>query len=149
MSVPAEEPVPELDAGDAVRGIIAQLTINGERMPVIVPGSVIEALSAFAELVAAADRHGYLTEALSAAMPWTAPLNSGEFSEFGAALREAASSGDHVVERVAAVLRAWHETADLLGDPAAMEDLKESQAAIDRGDVIRGPEAIRALRPRW
>jgi hypothetical protein len=149
MSVPAEEPVPELDAGDAVRGVIAQLTINGERMSVIVPGSVIEALSAFAELVAAADRHGYLTEALSASMPWTVPLNATELSEFGAALRDASSSGDYVVERMAAVLRAWHETADLLGDPAAAEDLKDAQAAIDRGDVIRGPEAVQALRPRW
>jgi hypothetical protein len=146
MSVPAEEPLPELDAEDAVRGVISQLPINGERMPVIIPGSVIEALRALAELLALADRAGYLAEALAASMPWTAPLSAVELSEFAAELRAAASSGDHAAERLAVVMRTWHETADLLSDPGIVEELQESQAAVDRGDVIRGPEAIRALR---
>jgi hypothetical protein len=38
------EPVPELEVEDALRGVVSQLVINGERMPVIIPGSVIEAL---------------------------------------------------------------------------------------------------------
>ena len=38
MSVPAREPVPELDAEDALRGVVNQLTVNGEQMTVIIPG---------------------------------------------------------------------------------------------------------------
>jgi len=50
MSVPEREPVPELDAEDALRGVVKQLTINGERKSVIIPGSVIEAIHLLAEL---------------------------------------------------------------------------------------------------
>jgi antitoxin YefM len=45
------------------------------------------------------------------------------------------------------VLREWHETADILADPEAMAELAESADAVARGDVIRGRDAVRALRP--
>lgn len=131
-----------------MRGVVSQLTINGERMSVIIPGSVIDALPAFAEFLDRADEAGYLTELLPTAMPWARPLTGKELSEFASELRGAAASGDHAPERLAAVMRAWRETAEILGDPGAMEDLEESEAAVDRGDTIQGTEAVRALRAR-
>ena len=38
------------------------------------------------------------------------------------------------------------ETIDVLSDPAALEDIREADAAYVRGDVIRGVEAVRQLR---
>ena len=148
MSEPAREPVPELDAGDALRGVVNQLTINGERMTVIIPGSVIEALRVFAEILGNLGKTAYLPKLLPRAMPWAAPLNESELSEFASELVEAAASGDHAPERLATVMRAWRETAEILGDPEALAELAESADAIRHGDVIRGREAVRALRPR-
>ena len=61
---------------------------------------------------------------------------------------KAVDSGDHAPERLAAVMRAWRETAEILGNSEAMAELAESAEAVERGDVVRGREAIRALRPR-
>ncbi len=142
------EPVPELDAEDALRGVVNQLIINGQRMPVIIPGSVIEALRVFAELVAYAQQAGQLPRMLPQAMPWARPLPEDDLSEFASELASAAASGEHAPERLAAVMRAWQETAEILGDPEAVAELAESAAAAERGDVVRGQDAVRALRPR-
>lgn len=37
------------------------------------------------------------------------------------------------------------ETIDVLGDPAALADIREADAAYARGDVVRGADAIRQL----
>jgi hypothetical protein len=142
------EPAPELDAEDALRGVVGQLTIHGQRMPVIIPGSVIEALRAFAELLRDAQAGGSLPGLLLRAMPWAAPLPGSDLTRFAADLAEAAGSGDHAPERLAAVMREWRETADILGDREAMAELAESAGAVARGDTVRGSEAVRALRPR-
>jgi hypothetical protein len=131
-----------------MRGVVSQLTVNGQRIPVIIPGSVIETMRAFAELLSYAGRAGILPSLLPQALPWAASLNQAELSEFAVELIKAASSGDHAPERLAAVMRAWRETAEILGDPQAMADLSGSEDAVGRGEVIRGVEAIRALRPR-
>lgn len=39
------------------------------------------------------------------------------------------------------------ETIDVLADPEALADIREADAAYARGDVIRGVEAVRQLRP--
>ncbi len=117
MSVPAREPVPELDAEDALHGVVNQLTINGQRMTVIIPGSVIEALRAFSELVAYAEKAGFLRTLLLRAMPWATPLPESGMDEFASELADAAASGDHAPERLAAVLREWRATAEIYADP--------------------------------
>lgn len=38
------------------------------------------------------------------------------------------------------------ETVSVLGDPEALADIREADAAYERGDVLRGVEAVRALR---
>jgi antitoxin YefM len=38
------------------------------------------------------------------------------------------------------------ETISVLSDPDALADIREADAAYDRGDVIRGVEAVRQLR---
>ncbi len=38
------------------------------------------------------------------------------------------------------------ETLEVLGDPAALAEIREADAAYARGDVVRGVEAVRALR---
>ncbi|MGK2884735.1 MAG: type II toxin-antitoxin system Phd/YefM family antitoxin [Rhodococcus sp. (in: high G+C Gram-positive bacteria)] len=45
-------------------------------------------------------------------------------------------------------LEALEETLSLLSDPEAMAQLAEAEAAINAGDVVRGVDATRALRPR-
>jgi hypothetical protein len=45
-------------------------------------------------------------------------------------------------------MREWAETAEILGDPEEMAELAAADEAVARGDVIRGKEDVRALRPR-
>lgn len=142
------EPAPELDAQDALRGVVNQLVINGERMPVIIPGSVIEALRVFAELLKDAQEAGSLPPLLLRAMPWARPLPEDDLGQLASELAEAAASGDHAPERLAALIRQWRETAEVQAEPGAMSELEESAAAIASGDVTRGREAVQALRPR-
>ncbi|RKE68641.1 prevent-host-death family protein [Dietzia kunjamensis] len=44
-------------------------------------------------------------------------------------------------------LAALEETLDVLSDPSALADIREADAARTRGDVVRGVDAVRALRP--
>lgn len=43
-------------------------------------------------------------------------------------------------------LAALEETLDVLSDPEVLADIREADAAYARGDVIRGTDAVRALR---
>jgi antitoxin YefM len=47
----------------------------------------------------------------------------------------------------AADLAELEETLSVLSDPEALADIREADAAYARGDVLRGIEAVRALRP--
>ncbi|WP_313315498.1 type II toxin-antitoxin system Phd/YefM family antitoxin [Dietzia maris] len=44
-------------------------------------------------------------------------------------------------------LAALEETLDVLSDPSALADIREADAARARGEVVRGVDAVRALRP--
>jgi hypothetical protein len=142
------EPAPELDPEDALRGVVNQLTIHGQKMPVIIPGSVIEALTLVAKLVINAQSAGYLPDLMRQAMPWTAPLSDEELDQFATAIAGASSSGDHAAERLAAVMREWRDTAEILGDHDALAEIKAARDEIADGRFFRGREAIEAMRPR-
>ena len=43
-------------------------------------------------------------------------------------------------------LESLEETIDVLSDPQALAEIREAQAAVARGDVVRGVDAVRALR---
>ena len=44
-------------------------------------------------------------------------------------------------------LDSLEETLDLLSDQVAIRELVEARAAVVSGDVVRGVDAVRALRP--
>ena len=44
-------------------------------------------------------------------------------------------------------LESLEETLELLSDQSAIKELVEAEAAVVAGDVIRGIDAVRALRP--
>ena len=45
-------------------------------------------------------------------------------------------------------LERLEETIDVLSDAEAMVGIRDADAAVARGDVVRGADAVRALRPR-
>ncbi len=44
-------------------------------------------------------------------------------------------------------LQQLEETLSVLSDPEALADIREADAAYQRGDVLRGVDAVRRLRP--
>jgi hypothetical protein len=136
MSEPASElPAPELDAEDALHGVVNQLIINGQRMPVIIPGSVIEALRVLAVLLKRAQEGGYLSTLLPASIPWAKSLPEADLSAFASDLAAAAASGEHAPERLAARLREWQATAEVHADPAEADRLRRALREADEGKV--------------
>ena len=45
-------------------------------------------------------------------------------------------------------LASLEETIAVLSDPAALAGVRDGDAAVVRGEVVRGVDAVRALRPR-
>ena len=45
-------------------------------------------------------------------------------------------------------LEALEETLEILADPQILADLAEARREVARGDVVRGVDAVRALRPK-
>lgn len=45
-------------------------------------------------------------------------------------------------------LAALEETLEILSESETVAGIRESRGEVDRGDVVRGVDAIRALRPR-
>lgn len=129
------EPAPELDAEDALRGVVSQLIINGERMPVIIPGSVIEALRVLGAVLTNAREAGYLPSLLLQAMPWVGPLPEADLAKFASDLAEAAAGGPRAPERLAALMREWQATAEVYADPAEAERLRQALREADEGEA--------------
>jgi hypothetical protein len=132
---PMAEPVPELDEEDALRGVVNQLVVHGRRMPVIIPGSVLEMMPVWAELLRTAQAKGYLDSLLPAVMPWVSVLPEGEVSVFAADLTRAVSSGTHAPERIAACLREWQASAEIHADQGEADRLRQAMREADEGTV--------------
>jgi antitoxin YefM len=45
-------------------------------------------------------------------------------------------------------LAALEETLEILSDPDTLAGIREGRGEVDRGEVVRGVAAVRALRPR-
>jgi antitoxin YefM len=45
-------------------------------------------------------------------------------------------------------LEALEETLEILADPHILAELAEARREVSRGDVVRGVDAVRALRPK-
>jgi hypothetical protein len=105
----------------------------GERMPVIIPGSVIEALRVFATLLTNAQVAGYLPPLLLQAMPWSRSLPVDDLSKLVSELADAADSGAHAPERLAALIREWRATAEIYADPAEVERLRQALREATEG----------------
>lgn len=45
-------------------------------------------------------------------------------------------------------LQSLEETLDILSDPEALSEVRQAEAEVARGEVVRGVDAIKALRPR-
>jgi hypothetical protein len=132
---PDADDVPEVDAEDALHGTVSQLFIRGERMPVIIPGSIMALMPLWAELVKRAEETGSLNSVLPVAMPWASALPESQLSAFATDLGTAVSSGRHAPERLAACLREWQATAEIYADPAEAERLRRSVKEAEQGRV--------------
>lgn len=137
MSEPAPEMAvedePLAKAADNVRrGVVTHLTIHGERVAVIIPEPVINALRVFADILTEQTAH-MLPEAIRAAIPWTRVLPDADLPIFAAELAEAASAGRDSPELVATLIREWRATAEAYADPAILDAL--TSAPVDCGPV--------------
>jgi hypothetical protein len=122
----ADESAPELDAEDALHGVVNQLIVNGQRMSVIIPGSVMAMMPVLAELLRKAEAAGYLHALLPVTMPWVSVLPEAELAAFATALADAAASGVHAPERLGACLREWQATAEVYADPGEAGRLRQA-----------------------
>lgn len=136
------EPAPEMAVEDeplvravdnARRVVVTHLTIHGERVAVIMPDAVIDALRVFADIITTEQAANRLPDAIRAAIPWTRALPDADLPIFAAELADAAASGRDGPELVATVIREWRATAEAYADPAILEAL--TTAPEDCGQV--------------
>lgn len=126
MSEPAHELEADqlaVAADNARRGVVSHLTIHGERVAVIVPDSVIEALSVLATAINSERVAGDMPTLLLKAMPWSRSLPKDDLPTLATELAEAAASGRDAPERVATLIREWRATADIYADPSLLAAL--------------------------
>jgi hypothetical protein len=108
------------------RGVATHLTIHGERVAVIMPEGVIEALREVAALLTNERIASHLPALLPRAMSWTSSLPEADLPVFISELAAAAASGGDAPEKVAAVLREWRATAEIYADPREAARLRQA-----------------------
>jgi len=101
------------------------------------PQAVIDALSAFAEILSSEERADRLPGTIRAAISWTRLLPEDDLRSFAAELA-AAAAGRDAPDLVATVLREWQVTAEAYADPETLAVL--TTAPVDCGPV---PEPVR------
>lgn len=120
-------------ADDARRGVATHLTIHGERVAVIMPESVIEALRGFAALLTSERVASYVPELLPQAIPWTRSLPEADLPVFVSELAAAAASGKDAPEKVAALIAEWQATAEIYADPDEATRLRQALQEANQG----------------
>ena len=134
----AAEDAPLARAADNARhGVVTHLTVAGQRVAVIMPQAVIDALSAFAEILSSEERAERLPGTIQAAIPWTRLLPGDDLQAFEAELAGAAAAGRDAPDLLATVLREWRVTAEAHADPETLAAL--TTAPVDCGPV---PEPV-------
>lgn len=113
-------------ADDARRGVATHLTIHGERVAVIMPEGVIEALRDFAARPTDERLAGFVPALLPQAVPWARSLPEADLPVFVSELAEAAGSGRDAPEKVAALIREWRATAEIYADPREAARLRQA-----------------------
>ncbi len=120
-------------ADNARRGVATHLTIRGERVAVIMPEGVIEALRDFAALLTNERFARYLPALLPEAIPWVRSLPEADLPVFVSELAAAAASGKDAPEKVAALIGEWRATAGIYADPDETARLRQALREADEG----------------
>ncbi|MDQ2873919.1 MAG: hypothetical protein M3Y33_03520 [Actinomycetota bacterium] len=117
MSEPAQE-LPADAESLARRGVLTHLTVNGERVALIVPASLMDTLRILAELLASPEESARLAVLLPAVYPWARYLPDYELKAFAFELRDALRDGGaDAPELMERVVIGWRGTAEVHADP--------------------------------
>jgi hypothetical protein len=123
MSVPAREPPADAEAL-ARRGAITHVTINGERIALIVPASLMDTLRILAALLSTGSVSGDLPALLPDVYPWARHLPDEALEEFAADLGNALRAGADAPEQMEGVVISWRATAEAYADPDLLAALR-------------------------
>lgn len=123
MSMPAAEPPSDAEAL-ARQGAITHLTVNGERIALIVPTSLLESMQILADLLANDRVSAELAPLLPDVYPWARHLPTEALREFAADLRNALRSGADAPELMQQVVISWRVTAEAYADPELLAELR-------------------------
>jgi hypothetical protein len=126
VELPADDAPLARAAEDARRGVATHLTIHGERVAVIMPEGVIEALRDVAALLTDERFASHLPASLPRVMSWTSSLPEADLPVFISELAAALASGRDAPEKVASVLREWRATAEIYADPREAARLRQA-----------------------
>lgn len=123
MSVPAAEP--PADAGSlARRGAITHLTIDGERIALIVPAALMDVMRILAGLLVSDEATAELAGLLPAVYPWAQFLPEPDLTMFAAEVRDTIrAGGPDAPEQLERVVTAWRGTAEVFADPELLKAL--------------------------
>lgn len=136
------EPASELPAEAlARRGVVTHLTINGERVALIVPASLMDTLRILATLLTSGQASAALPALLPEVYPWARYLPDEALQEFAGELGEALRGGDDAPELVERVVISWRSTAEAYADPELLAALRAP--VTDCGPVPEPPASSR------
>jgi hypothetical protein len=114
------EPAFELPGGTeslARRGVLTHLTVDGDRIALIVPATLMDTLRILSGLLSSPEAQDRLPELLPVVYPWAEDLPGHELKGFAFDLRDALlSGGPDVPERMERVVIGWRGTAEVHAD---------------------------------
>lgn len=103
---------------------IIDVEINGERVTLIVPGSLAEPMRILAGLLASEKASAVLPVLLADVYPWARHLPLEALEEFGADLRSALRDGAEAPGHMEQAVMSWRATAEAYADPDLLAALR-------------------------